>query len=111
MASETEVLEPEVIPPGAAGPKVVEATGPGGINPILAGVLIDIVNLLLFGFVGFVAGGSVGYWAARTHRLAIPLAVLIGIATGWYCGLPLPRTVPLATMIGVIIVFWKRWNP
>jgi len=106
---QAEVLEPEVLPPpGGAGPRVAETTGPSGVNPILAGVIIDLLNLFTFGFVGFIAGGAVGYWAAITNRMPLPLALLIGVATGWYCALPLPRTIPLATLIGIILVLWRR---
>ena len=108
MSADTEVLEPEVIPPGQEA-RTVEAAIPPGVNPILAGFLVDVVNIYTFGLVGFVAGGAIGFWAASSNRLAIPMAILIGIATGWYCALPLPRTIPLATLIGLILVLWRRW--
>jgi len=110
MSADAEVLEPEVMPPGCAEPKVAEALGPGGVNPIIAGVLIDIVNVFTFGLIGFVAGGAIGYWAARSNRMPLHLSLLIALAIGWYCGLPLPRTTPLATLVGVIIVVWKKWK-
>jgi hypothetical protein len=107
--SEADVLEPEVLPP-SGGPKVAEATGPGGVNPILAGLIVDVVNIFTFGFVGFVAGAAIGFWAANSHRMPVILSLMIATAVGWYCGLPLPRTVPLATLVGVIIVLWRKWT-
>jgi len=109
MAPDADVLEPEVLPPGQGGARVLEATSPGGVNPILAGLLIDVVNFFTFGLVGFIAGGAIGYWAASSNRVPVPLSLLIGLACGWYCALPLPRTIPLATLVGLIIVLWRRW--
>jgi hypothetical protein len=114
LCSEADVFEPEVLPPAGrkshGGARVAETTGPWGVNPVIAGLLIDLVNIPFSGLVGFVAGGTIGYWASTSNRLPIPMALLIGLATGWYCGLPLPRTVPLATLVGVIIVLWRRWG-
>jgi hypothetical protein len=106
-ADSTEVLEPEVIPPGGRE-RVAEARWPGGVNPIIAGVLIDLVNLPLMGLPGFVAGAAVGYWAAGTHRLPLLHTLLIALAAGWYCGLPLPRTLPVATLVGVVLHFSRK---
>lgn len=110
MSADAEVIEPEIIPPGVAEPKAAENIEPGGVNPIIAGVLIDVINIFTFGFVGFIAGGAIGYWAARSNRLPLHLALLIALAVGWYCGLPLPRSTPLATIIGIIIVLWRKWG-
>ncbi|HMP89897.1 MAG TPA: hypothetical protein PJ991_06835 [Kiritimatiellia bacterium] len=107
---EAEVLEPEVIPPGQGGPGVAEAIIPPGINPILAGLLVDVVSIFTIGLFGFLAGGVLGYWAASSNRMPVPLALLIGLACGWYCALPLPRTLPVATLVGLILVLWRRWS-
>lgn len=107
--NEADILEPEVIPPGSSsGARVAEATAPGGINPIIAGLVIDIINMFTYGFLGFIAGAAVGYWAANSNRAPTVVSLLIGVATGWYCGLPLPWSIPLATLVGVIIVLWRK---
>ncbi|HMO52627.1 MAG TPA: hypothetical protein PKE26_13305 [Kiritimatiellia bacterium] len=110
--AEAEVLEPEVLPPSGNGKaRTAESTGPGGISPVLAGLVVDIINIPLAGLPGFIAGGAVGYWAARYNGLSMPQALLVGMATGWYCGLPLPRTMPLATVVGLVLVLWRKWGP
>jgi hypothetical protein len=110
--SEADVLEPEVIPPGSSsrGGRTAEATGPNGVNPIVAGLIVDIINMFTMGLPGFIIGAVFGYWVAFSHRMPVILCLMIAMAVGWYCGLPLPRTVPLATLVGVIIVLWRKWR-
>lgn len=110
MAPQAEVFEPEVIPPGASGSKTAERTDPGGINPIVAGLIIDVLGMIVFGLVGFLAGGLIALYTARTHRLPLSLAALIGAVAGWYCALRLPTALPVATLVGLIIVLKQKWT-
>ena len=109
FSGEAEVLEPEVLPP--SGDRTAESTAPGGVNPILAGLIVDVVNIYLPpGLIGFIVGGSVGFWAANSNRSPVSFCLMIALATGIYCFSPLPpNPVPLATLVGVIIVLWRRW--
>ncbi len=85
-----------------------ETRRPNGINPVLAGLMVDLVNIPLAGLPGFVAGAAVGYWAASTHGLGAVQKTLMAIAAGWYCGLPLPRAIPVATLVGLILYIGSR---
>lgn len=106
---EAEVLEPEVLPPRVEEePRTAENKGPGGIHPVLAGALIDLANVPLAGPAGLFIGGMIGYWAAISNRLPVYMAILLALAAGVYCALPLPRPVPLATLIGLIMVLNRR---
>ncbi len=110
--SDSTVIEPEVIPPRSdQGPKAAETTGPWGVNPILAGFLLDVANLFLASIPGFIAGVAIGIWACVYNRIPAALTLLIAFSCGAYVFTPpMGRAVPLATLIGVIIVFWRKWG-
>lgn len=110
--SDSTVIEPEVIPPrdSNAGPRVAETTGPWGVNPILAGFVLDVANMMLAGPSGFIAGAAIGVWACLYNRVPVAMTVLIAFACGAYCFTPLRGPIPLATLIGIILVFWRKWG-
>lgn len=99
-----ELLEPdEVILP--------EVVGEGGIKraerafgPVIAGLIIDIVDLATFGpigiFSGMIIGGLAAYWVCSIYGMPMKQRLLWALAAGTYCTIPFTEIFPLATLIG-----------
>ena len=107
--SDATVIEPEVMPPEGDA-RTAETTGPWGVNPILAGFLLDVANVYLAGISGFIAGAAIGVWACVYNRIPPLMMFLISFSCGAYCFTPLRGPVPLATLVGIIIVMWRKWG-
>ena len=108
MTPDAEVLEPEVIPPGEAEPREAENTDPGGVNLILAGLVVDVLRFVTVGPIGFIAGGIVGFLTARSNRVPFATALVIAVASGAYCSLPPVGKLPVATVVGTTIMIWRK---
>ncbi len=78
-------------------------------GPIMAGAIIDLVDVATFGplrrFIGFPAGAIAGYWMASIFKLPQRQRLLMSLAAGIYCLIPGHSVIPLATMIGAYIRF------
>jgi hypothetical protein len=108
---EKEVLEPEVLPP-ERGPY---GTGPrpgsrrrraqGAFGPILAGFLLDLVDLGTLGPSGLILGGLSGYWIASMYDLPFRQRILLALGVGFYAMIPGTNFLPLATLIGAVVRF------
>lgn len=107
--ADATVLEPEVMPPNGEA-KTAETTGPWGVNPILAGFILDLANYNLAGTSGFIAGSAIGLWACVYNRIPPLITILIAFSCGSYCFTPLRGPIPLATLVGIIIVMWRKWG-
>jgi hypothetical protein len=78
-------------------------------GPILAGMIIDAVDLATFGpikrFVGLPAGAIAGYWMASIFKLPMKQRFLCAAAAAIYCVIPGLEFLPLATLLGAYIRF------
>jgi hypothetical protein len=78
-------------------------------GPILAGLVIDSVDLFTFGplkrFIGLPAGALAGYWMGSIFRLPLRQRLLCALAAGVYCMIPGLEFIPLATLIGAYVRF------
>jgi hypothetical protein len=110
LHSESTVVEPEVLPPRgeASGPKAAEAQAPWGVNPILVGFLLDLANMIIVGIPGFILGAALGVWGCVYNRVPVAVTVLICFACGAYVFTPIRGPIPLATLIGIILVFSRK---
>ncbi len=78
-------------------------------GPILAGIVIDLVDLATFGPIGLVLGiplgGAAGYWMGTALGLERKHAWLCALAAGIYCTIPFTEVLPLATLVGAFVRF------
>ena len=90
---------PEPAPPPSQAARLNRAFG-----PVVAGLIIDLVDLATFGPIGLVLGlpigGAAGYWMGRTLGLNKKASLLCALAAGIYCTLPGTELLPLATLVG-----------
>ncbi|MCC6578827.1 MAG: hypothetical protein IT440_00160 [Phycisphaeraceae bacterium] len=73
-------------------------------GPVVAGMIIDVVDLLTFGSFGLVAGIPVGafagYWLGQSLGLSRRSRLLCALAAAVYCTVPFTEFVPLGTLVG-----------
>jgi len=108
---EKEVLEPEVLPPErgpyGAGPRSGNqrrrAQHPFG--PMLAGFLLDLIDLGTLGPSGLILGGLAGYWIASMYDLPFRQRMGLALAVGFYAAIPGTNFLPLATLVGAFVRF------
>lgn len=78
-------------------------------GPIVAGLIIDLVDLATFGPVGLVlglpVGGLAGYWMGRALGFDKRASLWCALAAGVYCTIPGTELIPLATIIGACVRF------
>ncbi len=78
-------------------------------GPIVAGMLIDLVDVATFGPIGFVlgvpVGGLAGYWMGRCLGLSRRASFYCALAAGVYATIPGTEMIPLATMVGAYARF------
>lgn len=95
---ETDPNNPESAPPTQAQ-RLNRAFG-----PVVAGLIIDFVDLATFGpigyFLGLPVGAFAGYWMGRAIGLAPKPSLLCALAAGAYCMVPGTEMIPLATLVG-----------
>ena len=84
-------------------------------GPILAGLVIDSVDLVTFGplkrFIGLPAGALAGYWMGSIFRLPQRQRLLCALAAGIYCMIPGLEFIPLATIVGAYVRFRESGSP
>lgn len=81
---------------------------PGRFNrifgPIVAGLIIDLMDLATFGpmglMLGLPAGLATGYWMGYCLGLAPAARWWCSLAAGIYCMIPFTEFLPLATLAG-----------
>ncbi len=99
---EVERLDPEESEAGAA------SRWGGAIGPVLAGMIIDVLDIATFGatglYIGFLLGAPAGWYLARRLGLDPKRAFLAAIGSGVYCTIPFTSPIPVATLIGI----WAR---
>ena len=73
-------------------------------GPVVAGLVIDFVDLSTFGPIGFYLGLPVGafagYWMGRAIGLERKPSLLCALLAGIYCMVPGTEMIPLATLVG-----------
>lgn len=82
------------------------------LGPILAGLILDSVDFMTLGPVGFytgmLAGGAVGYWLAPDLGFPARARLWAAALAGIYCTLPFTGFLPLATIAAGIASFVLR---
>jgi hypothetical protein len=106
--------EPEVIEVDVERLDPEEDPGPGSdhwgraVGPVLAGVIIDVLDLATIGamglYLGFLLGAPAGWYLARHLGLDRRRAFGAALGCGLYCTIPFTSPIPVATMIGI----WAR---
>ncbi len=73
-------------------------------GPVVAGLIIDFVDLATFGpiglYLGLPIGAFAGYWMGRALGLATKPSLLCAGAAGIYCMIPGTEWIPIATLVG-----------
>ncbi|NKB23179.1 MAG: hypothetical protein GKR87_02055 [Kiritimatiellae bacterium] len=111
--STKKVYDPEVLPPEKEGRSFKPADERNRFiqkyGSLLAGLLIDLLDLASFGAhglrVGLIAGGLLGFWLCYIHKVPIWKSLLWGLAAGIYCAFPFTERLPLATLLGGYLSF------
>ncbi len=84
-------------------------------GPIVAGLIIDVVDFATFGPMGLLfglpVGGLAGYWMGHCLGLSRKGAFLCGLAAGIYCTIPFTEFLPLATLVGAYVRFQESGRP
>jgi hypothetical protein len=84
-------------------------------GPIVAGLIIDLVDFATFGPIGFLlglpVGGLAGYWMGRCLGLSRRASFYCALASGVYCTIPGTEVIPLATMVGAYVRFRESGRP
>ena len=100
---EPEVLPPEGKMPKAKNPSVAERA----FGPVMAGLIIDLVDLATFGPMGlafgFILGGGVAWYLCRLYGLSLRQKLLWSLAAGIYCTIPFTEFIPVGTLVGAFI--------
>ena len=73
-------------------------------GPVVAGLIIDFLDLATFGPLGFYVGpfvgGGAGYWLGRSLGLSRKASGWCALGGAVYCVLPMTEFIPLATIAG-----------
>ncbi len=79
------------------------------MGPVMAGMLIDGLDLITFGPVGLVLGlplgAAAGYWLGQSMGLDKPGRLICALAAGIYCTIPFTELLPLGTIVGALCRF------
>ncbi len=102
-----EVVEVDAVPMDDEG-EYAAGGGDAGLGraygPIVAGAIIDMLDLATFGvyglYAGFVLGLLAGTWLCRYMGLRWQPSLGIGVLCGVYCTMPITTPIPVATLIG-----------
>ena len=105
-----ETNPPASPPPPSQAQRLNRAFG-----PIVAGMIIDLVDLATFGPIGLVLGLPIGafagYWMGRAIGLAWKPSLLCALAAGIYCTIPGTEMIPLATLVGAFARYRETSPP
>ena len=80
-------------------------------GPVVAGLILDVVDFATFGPIGFFLGIPVGlaagYWLGSCLGLERRHCVWIAMASALYCATPGTEFIPLGTLVGACARFWE----
>ena len=93
--------------PAAAKPKSNQAERLNrAFGPVVAGLVIDFVDLATFGpiglYLGLPIGAFAGYWMGRALGLDRKPSLLCALLAGVYCMIPGTEMIPVATVVGAL---------
>ena len=75
-------------------------------GPVVAGLVIDFVDLATFGpigtYLGLPIGAFAGYWMGRALGLDRKPSLLCALLAGIYCMIPGTEMIPVATVVGAL---------
>ncbi len=75
-------------------------------GPVVAGLVIDFVDLATFGpiglYLGLPIGGFAGYWMGRALGLERKPSLVCALLAGVYCMIPGTEMIPVATVVGAL---------
>lgn len=95
---------PVAIPAGESAPshsrRLERAFG-----PLVAGILLDLVDLITAGPAGFLIGFPVGVWLGWIFRLRGWQMLICGVVAGTYCIVPYTNLIPVGTLIGALVQY------
>lgn len=95
-----EGADPERIPP--PGPRAARAARE--LGPVVAGLLIDVIDLATPApLLGLVLGGVLGHYLARAAGARPGQALLVAAAVAVYCAIPVTGRLPVATLVGLFV--------
>ncbi len=73
------------------------------IGPVVAGLILDTLDLATFGHLGiyggFVIGATVGFWLTGMYRFGKTARLIWAVVAGIYCTVPFTEMLPLATIL------------
>ena len=82
------------------------------LPPIVFGLILDALDFATRGprwiLPGFVVGCAVGYPLARRSGLPYRRSLGLALLCGVYCGLPATAPIPLGTLVGAYVAFFRR---
>ena len=111
---DTATPETETVPAAGTPPHVGRRLN-RAFGPIVAGVILDLLDLATFGPLGYVLGlplgGLMGYWLGRCLGLGRKASVLCAFAAGVYGTFPFTGILPLATLVGAYARFRESGTP
>lgn len=101
-----ECVPPQQPPPPDTLQRLNRAFG-----PVVAGLIIDFVDLATFGpielFLGPPIGGLADYWMGRALGFSKRTALRCALIAGIYCTTPLTEFLPIATLIGACARYYE----
>ncbi len=74
-------------------------------GPLVAGIILDAVDLITFGPAGLLIGFPVGLWLGWIFRLRWWQMILAGLIAGIYCVIPYTNFIPVGTVIGAFVQY------
>ena len=78
-------------------------------GPVIAGLILDVVDLATFGplgfFLGIPIGLAAGYWLGTCLALERRHCVWVAMAAAIYCTMPGTEFIPLGTLVGAYARF------
>lgn len=96
--------EPQAAPPADTVRRLNRAFG-----PVVAGLILDLVDLATFGplgfFLGIPVGLAAGYWLGTCLGLGRKHCVWIAMVAAIYCTMPGTEFIPLGTLVGAFARF------
>lgn len=100
--SEAQYIPPSR--PASLGARLNRAFG-----PVVAGIILDVLDLATFGPIGLLAGipvgAAAGYWMGSALGLPRGQCIFCAIAGAVYCTIPFTEVLPLATLVGAYARF------
>ena len=80
-------------------------------GPVVAGLIIDFVDLATFGpmgmYLGLPIGAFAGYWMGRALGFERKASLLCALAAGIYCTIPGTEMLPIATVVGACARYYE----